>query len=177
MSFITKAFEQMGRGIAGAFKATGEIAKGVLTLDLKGASTGVKNLVASELEVCRGGLNLTPAAVCANTLLNGAFDKLTTKIQSFGLSVATGVIDTVTNDLVQLKDGVIQTAHGLAKGNLGEMATGMVRTVDAAGKVSRDFTPSGLMRDTARSVVNTAINRTINTAINTAVNGPKENPR
>jgi len=157
MSFISKAFEQIGKGISSAFKATGEIAKGVLTLDLKGAAKGVSHLLEAEMQMAGGVAKLTPAAVCANTLLNGAFDKLLDKTQKFGLSVANGVINTVANDLLQVQQGVFMTVGGLATGNLAQVSEGMARTADGARDVARDFTPKGLVKNTAESVITTVV--------------------
>ncbi|NRF72191.1 hypothetical protein HLB44_34925 [Aquincola sp. S2] len=157
MSFISKAFETIGKGISTAFKATGEIAKGVLTLDLKGAAKGVSHLLEAEMQIFGGVAKLTPAAVCANTLLNGAFDKLLDKTQKFGLSVANGVINKVADDLAQVKDGVFMTVNGLATGDLGKVTEGLAQVTDGVSDVARDFTPKGLAENTAESVIATVV--------------------
>jgi hypothetical protein len=76
MSAIGKAFKSIGKGIGQAFKSVGQIAKGVLTLDLKGAMNGVSGLLGAGLGIAAGIGNLHPAALAANTLMEGALNKL-----------------------------------------------------------------------------------------------------
>jgi hypothetical protein len=69
MSAIGKAFKSIGNSIGDAFKSVGKIAKGVFTLDLKGAFEGVTGLMGAVG-------NLHPASIAANTLIDGALSKL-----------------------------------------------------------------------------------------------------
>jgi hypothetical protein len=76
MSAIGKAFKAIGDGIGDAFKSVGQIAKGVLTLDLNTALNGANGLFGAGLGTFNGVTSLHPASLAANTLIDGAMAKL-----------------------------------------------------------------------------------------------------
>ena len=157
MGAIKSAFENIGNGIKHAFEAVGEVVKSAVTLDFGGVAKGVGHLVGAAGEMARGAVGLTPAALAANTLFDGAIDKVMEKAQSMGQSVVNGVLTTVGNDLDMVKNGLGQTVHGLATGNFAEMGQGILNTGMGAVSVAEDFTPEGLTFNAAGSAVQTVV--------------------
>lgn len=76
MNPFSRVFSAIGHGIGGAFKGLSNIGKGLLTLDLKKAARGATGIVHGGLDVGRGLVDLTPAGLAGNTLLNGGTDKI-----------------------------------------------------------------------------------------------------
>lgn len=157
MGAIKKAFQTIGKGIEKAAKSVGEIAKGVATLDLKGAANGVKDLAQAGLTVARGAINLTPVAVAANTLLDGAADKLLNKAQGVAQKVADSVVDNVEGGLSNIKDGVVNTAKAIGKGNFSKALQGIGQVAMGAVDTASNFGPGGVAKNLARMAADAAI--------------------
>lgn len=157
MGAIKKAFKAIGHGIGEAAKGLGQIAKGVATLDLKGIAKGVKEISHAGTEISRGMLNLTPAALAANTLLNGAMDKILKKAQSITLKVADAMVDNVEGSLSNVKNGVIGTVKGLANGNIGQALNGIKNAAVGAMDLASNFGPGGVAKNVARLAVDAAV--------------------
>lgn len=156
MGAIKKAFKAIGHGIGEAAKGIGHIAKGVVTLDLKGIGKGIKEVAHAGGDIGRGVFNLTPATLAANTLLNGAADKLMKKAQGFTLKVADGMVDNLEGGLSSVKNGVMLTAKGIAHGNIGEALNGIASAAMGTLDVASNFGPGGVAKNLSRMAVETA---------------------
>src|SRR5882672_10902059 len=95
MGAIKHAIKAIEHGIEKAVKSVGQIAAGLATLDLKKAAAGVKGLADAGMDIARGAMDLTPAAMAANTLMHGALDKILKKAQKVATSVADKMVDSV----------------------------------------------------------------------------------
>lgn len=69
MGAIKKVFHSIGDGIKGAFEGVGHIVKGAVTLNFGEVAKGVGGVVSN-------GMALTPQALCANALMDGAMSML-----------------------------------------------------------------------------------------------------
>ncbi len=127
MSAIKKAFQAIGKGIEKAVHSVGQIAKGIVTLNLKAAAEGLKGLADATMTMARGAMNLMPAAMAANTLLDGALDKMLRKVQNSAQKLADSVVDSVEGGLSNIKDGVVNTAKGIARGNFSKAFKGLTQ--------------------------------------------------
>jgi len=144
MGAIKTAFDNIGNGIKHAFEAVGEIAVGALTLDFKGIAKGMGDMVGAGGDMVRGALNLTPAALAANTLLDGAIDKALKQAGKLSDSMVRGALDTIGNDLDMVKNGAGDTLHGMMTGNVSEMGRGLFSTTIGAVSAVEDITPEGM---------------------------------
>lgn len=157
MGAIKKAFKAIGHGIGEAAKGIGHIAKGIATLDLKGIAKGIKEVGQGGTDIMRGAINLTPAGLAANTLLDGAMDKMMQKAQGLALKVANGVVDNVEGSLSNVKNGIMGAVKGLASGNIGDILNG-IKTAAAGGlDFASNFGPGGVAKNVARMAVDTTI--------------------
>lgn len=157
MSAIKKAFKAIGQGIEKAVHSVGQIAKGIATLDLKAAAKGFKGLADAGLTMARGAINLMPAALAANTLLHGALDKVLNKVQTTVQKMADSVVDSVEGGLSNIKEGVVVTAKGIAKGNLSKALKGLGQMALGAVETASNFGPGGVAKNMARMAVDAAI--------------------
>jgi len=144
MSSIGKAFENIGQGIKNAFEGVGHVIKGVCTLDLKGVADGAKEALGGVAEAGRGALDLAPPALAANTLMDGAFDKLVKNVENAGLDVAGKVVEGFEKGATDLKTGVGGMLHGAATLDCGAMLGGMLTATGGATQLGEMMTPSGL---------------------------------
>ena len=76
MDAVKRAVNTIGDGIEKALKSVGQFAGSLATLELKGAADGLKSLASAGMERARGAFILTPAALGANSLMQGALDKV-----------------------------------------------------------------------------------------------------
>ncbi|AVS87231.1 hypothetical protein C8238_02300 [Paracidovorax avenae] len=157
MSAIKKAFQAIGKGIEKAVSSVGQIAKGIVTLNLKAAAQGLKGLADATLTMARGAMNLMPAAMAANTLLDGALDKVLNKVQKTAQKLADSVVDSVEGGLSNIKDGVINTAKAIAKGNFSKAFQGLTQLAMGVVDTASNFGPGGVAKNMARMAVDAAI--------------------
>jgi hypothetical protein len=157
MGAIKNAFKSIAKGVEKAVHGAAEFAKGVATLDLKAAAKGLKEIAHAGADIARGAINLTPAALAANTLLDGALDKLLKKGQSVVEKVADTLVDNVEGGLSNIKSGVENTVKGIATGNLGMIANGMKDLALGAVETASNFGPGGIAKNVARMAVDAAI--------------------
>ncbi|SFD78349.1 hypothetical protein [Paracidovorax konjaci] len=157
MGAIKKAFQAIGKGIEKAVNSVGQIAKGLATLNLKAAAAGLKGLASAGMDIARGAMNLMPAAMAANTLLDGALDKALRKVQNAAQKVADSVVDSVEGGLSNIKDGVVNTAKGIAKGNLSKALKGLTQLAMGAMETASNFGPGGVAKNMARMAVDATI--------------------
>jgi hypothetical protein len=157
MGAIKKAFKTIGHGIGQAAKGIGHIAKGIATLDLKGIANGVKEIGQAGADIARGTFNLTPAALAANTLLDGALDKIMAKAQGLALKVGNSVVDNVEGSLSNVKNGVLGTIKGLASGNIGDILNGIKTAAMGGLDFASNFGPGGVAKNVARMAVDASI--------------------
>lgn len=157
MSAIKKAFQAIGKGIEKAVSSVGQIAKGIVTLNLKAAAQGLKGLADATLTMARGAMNLMPAAMAANTLLDGALDKVLNKVQKTAQKLADSVVDSVEGGLSNIKDGVINTAKAIAKGNFSKAFQGLTQAAMGVMDTASNFGPGGVAKNMARMAVDAAI--------------------
>jgi len=76
MGAIKSAFKAIGEGIKGAFEGVGHIVKGAVTLNFDEVAEGVGGVVKGGLGAVMGGASLSPASLCASTLMDGAMSML-----------------------------------------------------------------------------------------------------
>ncbi len=157
MSAIKKAFQAIGKGIEKAVHSVGQIAKGIVTLNLKAAAQGLKGLADATLTMARGAINLMPAAMAANTLLDGALDKVLNKVQKTAQQLADSVVDSVEGGISNIKDGVINTAKAIAKGNFSKAFQGLTQLAMGVVDTASNFGPGGVAKNMARMAVDAAI--------------------
>ncbi|AVS64865.1 hypothetical protein C8245_03405 [Paracidovorax avenae] len=157
MSAIKKAFQAIGKGIEKAVSSVGQIAKGIVTLNLKAAAQGLKGLADATLTMARGAMNLMPAAMAANTLLDGALDKVLNKVQKTAQKLADSVVDSVEGGLSNIKDGVVNTAKAIAKGNFSKAFQGLTQLAMGVVDTASNFGPGGVAKNMARMAVDAAI--------------------
>ncbi|WP_046060349.1 hypothetical protein [Paracidovorax citrulli] len=157
MSAIKKAFQAIGKGIEKAVNSVGQIAKGIVTLNLKAAAQGLKGLADATLTMARGAMDLMPAAMAANTLLDGALDKLLSKAQNTAQKLADSVVDSVEGGLSNIKDGVLNTAKAIAKGNFSKAFEGLTQLAMGVVDTASNFGPGGVAKNMARMAVDAAI--------------------
>jgi len=160
MGAIKTAFDNIGNGIKHAFEAVGEVAVGALTLDFKGIAKGMGDMVGAGGEMARGALNLTPVALAANTLLDGAIDKTLKQAGKLTDSMARGVFDSIGNDLDMVKDGVGGTLHGMLTGDAAEMGRSLLNTTVGALSAADDVTASGAAMNAGFSAIRTVAGNT-----------------
>ena len=89
MGAIKNAFKAIAKGVEKAVHGAAQFAKGMATLNLKAAAQGLKEIAHAGTDIARGVINLTPAALAANTLLDGALDKMLKKASKVVDKVAT----------------------------------------------------------------------------------------
>lgn len=159
MSTIGKAFENFGHGIKNAFVGVGNVIKGVCTLDLKGVGDGMKKTLDGVAEAGRGAIGLTPPALAANSLMDGAFDKMIKDVQGAGLNVAGKVIDSAEGGATDVKTGVCGTFQGLARHDGVAMLGGMLQAGSGASQLAELTTPSGLAATTGIASLETALEK------------------
>ena len=82
MSAVGKAFQAMGEGIGKAFTGIAQIARGVLTLNPSEIAKGTCNIASAGMDALRQHINMLPASMAANTLLDGALDKVMCRVQN-----------------------------------------------------------------------------------------------
>ncbi|GKT19473.1 hypothetical protein AVHY2522_22570 [Acidovorax sp. SUPP2522] len=157
MGAIKNAFKSIAKGIEKAVQGVGQIAKGLVTLDLKGAAAGLKKLGEAGGDIARGAINLTPAALAANTLLDGALDKVLKKVQSVAQKVVDTAVDSVEGGLSNIKNGAIGLAKGIAKGNLSQALNGIKDLALGAMETASNFGPGGIAKNVARLAVDSTI--------------------
>jgi hypothetical protein len=157
MGAIKKAFKSIGHGIGEAAKGIGHIAKGIATLDLKGIAKGVKEIGHAGAEIARGAVNLTPAGLAANTLLDGALDKIMEKAQGTLLKVADGMVDSVEGSLSNVKNGIMGAIKGLATGNISDILKGITTAAAGGLDFASNFGPGGVAKNVALMAVETSI--------------------
>ncbi|BFO53773.1 hypothetical protein [Acidovorax sacchari] len=157
MSAIKKAFQAIGKGIEKAVHSVGQIAKGIVTLNLKAAAEGLKGLADATMTMARGAMNLMPAAMAANTLLDGALDKVLNKVQKTAQKLADSVVDSVEGGLSNIKDGVVNTAKAIAKGNFSKAFQGLTQLAMGVVDTASNFGPGGVAKNMARMAVDAAI--------------------
>ncbi|ABM31087.1 hypothetical protein QRO08_22530 [Paracidovorax citrulli] len=157
MSAIKKAFQAIGKGIEKAVHSVGQIAKGIVTLNLKAAAEGLKGLADATMTMARGAMNLMPAAMAANTLLDGALDKMLRKVQNSAQKLADSVVDSVEGGLSNIKDGVVNTAKGIARGNFSKAFKGLTQLAMGVVDTASNFGPGGVAKNMARMAVDAAI--------------------
>lgn len=164
MGAIKKAFKSIGKVLEGV----GQFAKGLATLDLKSAAAGLKKVAAGSMDLAREAINLTPAAFAANKLLDGALDKVLKKAQKLATKVTDSMVDSVEQGLSNIKDGVVNTAKGIAKGDLKQVLNGIKDLGLGAMETASNFGPGGIAKNVARlavdSVVDMAVEKTTQVA-------------
>ena len=157
MGAIKNAFKSIAKGIEKAVQGVGQLAKGLVTLDLKGAAAGLKKIGEAGGDLARGVINLTPAALAANTLLDGALDKVLKKAQSVVQKVVDTAVDSVEGGLTNIKKGAIGFAKGIAKGNLTQALNGIKDLALGAMETASNFGPGGIAKNVARLAVDATI--------------------
>jgi len=157
MGAIKHAIKTIEHGLEKAVKSVGQVVTGLATLDLKKAAAGVKGLASAGLDVARGAMDLTPAALAANTLMHGALDKVLKKAEKVATSVADKMVDNVEGGLSSVKNGVIATAKGIAHGNVGEVMHGLKDLATGAVETASNFGPGGIAKNLARMAVETVV--------------------
>lgn len=144
MGLIKKACQSIAHGVGHAVSSVAHVAKSVATLDLKGAAHAAKNGMAGCADVARGLTNLTPAAIAVNTLTDGALDKMHQKIQQKGLEFSGRLVDTLEGGLTDIKQGTLNAAKALTKGDLRGVAAGAFEAGLGALNTAQFCSPSGV---------------------------------
>jgi hypothetical protein len=157
MGAIKNAIKSITKGIEKAAHGLGQFAKGMATLNLKAAAQGLKEVAHAGAEIARGVINLTPAAMAANTLLNGALDKILKKAEKVVDKVADTMVDNVEGGLSNIKKGVENTVKGIATGDFKKVVSGMKDLALGAVDVASNFGPGGIAKNVARMAVDAAI--------------------
>ncbi|HET9645464.1 MAG TPA: hypothetical protein VFP68_19380 [Burkholderiaceae bacterium] len=121
MGAIKKAFEHIGHGIEQVAKGLGDVVKGVCTLDLKGIGKGIKEIGHGMSETAVGAVDLTPPALAANILMDGAADQILMGFKG----MADGMLDAPIDSGLQLADGAKHIATGLATVDPSELFRGV----------------------------------------------------
>jgi hypothetical protein len=157
MGAIKNAFKAIAKGVEKAVHGAAQFAKGMATLNLKAAAQGLKEIAHAGADIARGAINLTPAALAANTLLDGALDKVLKKAQNVVQKVADTMVDSVEGGLSNIKSGLENTVKGIATGNLGMIASGITDLAMGAVETASNFGPGGIAKNVARMAVDAAI--------------------
>lgn len=157
MGAIKKAFEKIGNALEGFFKGVGQVIKGIVTLDLKGAAQGLNKIAKAGAELASGILSLTPAAIAVNTLMKGALTKLLDKAAQKASEIAQAVINNVMEPLQKIKNGVVGFAKGILKGDFKQALEGIKDIALGALETASNFGPGGVAKNVARLAVDAAV--------------------
>ncbi|MGM9488027.1 hypothetical protein [Ideonella sp. YS5] len=168
MGAIKNAFKSIAKGIEKAVHGAAQFAKGMATLNLKAAAQGLKEIAHAGTDIARGVINLTPAALAANTLLDGALDKVLKKASSVVDKVADTMVDNVEGGLSNIKNGLENTVKGLATGDFSKVASGLKDLALGAVETASNFGPGGIAKNVARMAVDAAIDVASQQAMNAA---------
>jgi phage-related protein len=152
-----KAIKNIGHDIQKGAKGFGHVMTSAARLDFKGMAAGMKEISHAAMDAGRNLLMLTPVALAANTLLDGALDKIMGKLQSKVEQVMDKVVDSTANNLASVKDGLQHVGHGMITGNINEIGAGFASTVVGVASAAGDFTPAGIMRNTAMAAVEVGV--------------------
>lgn len=157
MGAIKNAVKAIAKGIEKAVEGAGQFAKGIATLDLKAAAKGLKQIAHAGADIARGAINLTPAALAANTLLDGALDKVLKKAQKAVEKVADTMVDNLEGGLSNIKKGLENTVKGIATGDFNKVLSGVKDLALGAVETASNFGPGGIAKNVARMAVDAAI--------------------
>lgn len=157
MGAIKNAFKAIAKGVEKAVHGAAQFAKGMATLNLKAAAQGLKEIAHAGTDIARGVINLTPAALAANTLLDGALDKMLKKASKVVDKVADTMVDSVEGGLSNIKSGLENTVKGLATGDFSKVASGLKDLALGAVETASNFGPGGIAKNVARMAVDAAI--------------------
>jgi hypothetical protein len=157
MGAIKNAFKAITKGIEKAVHGAAQFAKGMATLNLKAAAQGLKEIAHAGADIARGAINLTPAALAANTLLDGALDKVLKKATKVVDKIADTMVDSVEGGLSNMKNGLVNTVKGIATGDLGKIVNGVKDMALGAAETASNFGPGGIAKNVARMAVDAAI--------------------
>lgn len=168
MGAIKNAFKAIAKGVEKAVHGAAQFAKGMATLNLKAAAQGLKEIAHAGTDIARGVINLTPAALAANTLLDGALDKMLKKASKVVDKVADTMVDSVEGGLSNIKNGLENTVKGLATGDFSKVANGLKDLALGAVETASNFGPGGIAKNVARMAVDSAIDVASQQAMNAA---------
>ena len=158
---IEKSFKNIGHSLEKGAKGFGRVMTSAARLDFKGMAAGMKEIGHATMDVGRNLLMLTPVALAANTLLDGALDKIAKQLQSKLEKVVDKVVDSTANNLTSVKDGLEKVGHGMITGNINEIGAGFTSAVIGVASAAGDFTPAGIMRNTAMAAVEVGVDTAV----------------
>ena len=160
MGAIKTGLSHIAEGAKGWGKGLGDSVAGLATLDFGRAAQGATEMNKGALTAVQGGIDLNPAVVCANTMLDGKVDNLMGRAVGAENNVAQSVATSMGNDANMVKTGIKETGKGIADGNLAEVGNGVITAGVGVASVAEDFTPSGAAMNVGMGVANTAMGQT-----------------
>jgi hypothetical protein len=150
---IKDAFDHLTHGLGESLYSLGQAVEGALTLDFKKVGEGAQGMVEGALTTVRGAIDLTPPALAANSLLDGAVDKALGMATGFAGTSFQAVQDPIASGLDDAKSGLGDTVEGLQRGDVLAAVGGVANVGEAAAGAYAAATPTGVATDVIGSVV------------------------